>query len=557
MSLTGALIPLLTAQIPFLNLEQFNEVEHQIQASITSQQPTSKCPKCGTTSSSLHSHYTRTLQDLPVGGSSVTWTLQVRRFRCRKRKCAQHIFCERFTQGLNPYARTTSRVTKLFETTALHVGASPASSLMPDFGLTSSSSTLLRRAHQAIVPDVIDAPLKIIGVDDFAFQKGRNYGTIIVNHENNKVVDLLPDRGASTLSAWLKSYPSIKIITRDRSFEYAKACTDGAPQAKQVLDRWHILKNLRDALEHVLERHRKVIAEVAQQFKNTIGVPVYRPSHKQSEHAKAALEVRRERILRARALFVEYQSVARVAFELPCSRAFAAKAIKSQNLPELRNNARSKSLLEPWLPELEARFTSGVRNAKQFWRDLQAIGFRGSYERVHDWVRFRRDCEETQQAASRTVTTNTALAVPAASTVTTTPEMKKARSFMPRQLVWLLMLTNEKLCDQDRFVLKQLTERCVGLSKARCLALEFQRLMFEKDVSVLNAWFTAMRSSDLPDLVSFAMHLEGERKPLEAAISEVWSNGRTEGHVNRLKLIKRQGYGQAGFDLLRKRVLLA
>jgi transposase len=438
----------------------------------------------------------------------------------------------------------------------LHIGASPASSLIPDFGFASSPSTLLRRAHQAIVPDVINAALKVIGVDDFAFQKGRDYGTIIVNHESNKVVDLLPDRAATTLSTWLKLHPSIKIITRDRSFEYAKACTDGAPQAKQVLDRWHILKNLRDALEHFLERHRKVIAEVAQQFKNALGVPVYRPSHKQSEHARIALEVRRERILRARVLFVEYQSVARAAFELPGSRAFVAKAIKSQDLPELRNNARSRSLLEPWLPELEARFMSGLRNARQFWRELQTLGFQGSYERVHDWVRFRRDCEDARQATRSVTTTSLALA-PATNTLAPTPEVKKARSFMPCQLVWLLMLTDEKLSDEDQLILSRLSERCSDILKARVLALEFQHLMFEKDVQALSAWFKAMKSSGLPDLVSFATYLDRERKPLEVAILEVWSNGRTEGHVNRLKLIKRQGYGQAGFELLRKRVLLA
>ena len=155
---------------------------------------------------------------------------------------------ERFTQGLRAYARATNRVTTVFETTSLHIGARPASSLIPDFGFTSSPSTLLRCAHKAVVPNTINATLKIIGVDDFAFQKGRNYGTIIIDHEQQKVVDLLPDRTSTTLSKWLKVHPTIEIITRDRSFEYAKACTDGAPQAKQVLDRWHILKNLRDAL---------------------------------------------------------------------------------------------------------------------------------------------------------------------------------------------------------------------------------------------------------------------------------------------------------------------
>ncbi len=132
------------------------------------------------------------------------------------------------------------------------------------------------------------------------------------------------------------------------------------------------------------------------------------------------------------------------------------------------------------------------------------------------------------------------------------------------------MLTDEKLCDEDRLILSRLSDRCLDISKARVLALEFQRLMFEKDVQALSAWFTTIKSSGLPDLVSFATYLDRERKPLEAAILEVWSkreqparcclvskNGRTEGHVNRLKLIKRQRFGQAGFELLRKRVLLA
>jgi transposase len=140
---------------------------------------------------------------------------------------------------------------------------------------------------------------------------------------------------------------------------------------------------------------------------------------------------------------------------------------------------------------------------------------------------------------------------------TTHLEVKKARGFMPCQLVWLLMLTDEKLCDEDLLILSRLSDRCLDISKSRVLALEFQQLMFEKYVQALSAWFTTVKSSGLPDLVSFARYLDRERKPLEASISEVWSNGRTEGHVNRLKLIKRQGYGQAGFKLLRKRVPLA
>jgi transposase len=136
-------------------------------------------------------------------------------------------------------------------------------------------------------------------------------------------------------------------------------------------------------------------------------------------------------------------------------------------------------------------------------------------------------------------------------------EDSKIRSFVPRQLVWLLLFTDAKLNDQDAKILERISVVCPDVPKARVLALEFQRLMREKDVKALDAWFTSVRSSFLSDLISFVVGLERERKPLEAAITEVWSNGRVEGQVNRLKLIKRQGFGRAGFELLRKRVLAA
>ena len=141
--------------------------------------------------------------------------------------------------------------------------------------------------------------------------------------------------------------------------------------------------------------------------------------------------------------------------------------------------------------------------------------------------------------------------------ISTPSEQARTRSFTPRQLVWLLLFADEKLNNQDAKILARLSQFCPDVLKARVLAQEFQRLIREKDMNALTAWFTEVKSSGLPDLMSFAVGLEREREPLEAAISEVWSNGRAEGHVNRLKLIKRQGYGQAGFELLRKRVLAA
>ena len=458
----------------------------------------------------------------------------------------------------------------LFEKTSLAIGASPASSLNPDFNLKASNATMLRRAHQATTPNTV-ATLKVIGVDDFAFQKGRVYGTIIVDHEQGKVVDLLPDRTSKTLTTWLKAHPEIEIITRDRSHEYAKASTDGAPQAKQVLDRWHLLKNLRDALENFLARHRKPIAEIAKEFKDTSILPAsFRESKKQRIKAKSKLRARQERILRARALFAKYNSATRVAQELPASKTFVYKSIRTKDLPELRNNARGVSLLDRWVPELESRFVRGLRDGRQFWRELCEIGYQGSYERIHDWVRFRLGQQKARDAAQQVTAIDDTVLTSIEPEISVSSEPTKIRSFAPRQLVWLLLFVDEKLNDQDAKILERLSVVCPDVPKARVLALEFQRLMREKDVKALGAWFTAVKASFLSDLTSFVMGLERERKSLEAAITEVWSkrerpvrcrlvskNGRVEGQVNRLKLIQRQGFGRAGFELLRKRVLAA
>ena len=163
---------------------------------------------------------------------------------------------------------------------------------------------MLGRAHHAIIPTLTNQ-IKIIGVDDFAFKRGRTYGTIIVNQETKRVIDLLPDRSSTALSTWLKQYPSIEVITRDRSLEYSKGCSEGAPQATQVLDRWHLLKNLRDAVEHFLERHSKVIAELAKQLKNALDIPLYKRSPQQLQAAQAAVELRQERILKIRSLYAQ------------------------------------------------------------------------------------------------------------------------------------------------------------------------------------------------------------------------------------------------------------
>jgi transposase len=394
MTVPDAILPYITAGIPHLKLEWIQSASTHLDARPSNQQPQSPCPSCGTPSHSIHSHYQRSLQDHPISNARVQWTLLVRRFRCRAHHCKQRIFCERFTSGLTAYARWTNRVRQLLENTALHIGANPASKLIAPFGFRASPTTLLRRSHEAPTPNQTEPP-RIIGIDDFAFRKRDTYGTIIVDHERGQVIDLLPDRTPQTVQTWLKTHPSIEVITRDRSHEYANACTAGAPQAQQVLERWHLLKNLREALENLLRRSPQEIAAVAAQDKDRSNLPRQPRTGKELVHAVNALEARRARIERARALHAEYGSIVRVAAELPASKTFVRRAIRSQGLPDLRRHARHKNQLEPWVAELETRFQAGMRNAMQFWRELQALGFGGSYAQVQTWVKFWREQPET------------------------------------------------------------------------------------------------------------------------------------------------------------------
>lgn len=221
--------------------------------------PTAVCPLCGSETSGVHSRYTRRLDDLPGFGRAVRLDITVRRFFCPAIKCPRRIFAERLPGFAARYARTTNRLRQSHKSIGFALGGEAGARLANRLSMATSPDTLLRRVKE--LKDDAAPPPRFVGIDDWAWCKGQRYGTIVVDLERGDVIDLLPDRDADTVAKWLKEHPGIELVSRDRSSAFTQAATEGASQAQQVADRWHLLKNLREAIERLFERHSAVVGE--------------------------------------------------------------------------------------------------------------------------------------------------------------------------------------------------------------------------------------------------------------------------------------------------------
>ena len=225
--------------------------------------PYACCPICGVDTWRIHSRYTRQLAEEPILGHPVRLEMTVRRFVHRFAVSAA-IFAEPLDGFAAKHARTTVGLAQTHRAIGAALGGEAGARLAAKTAVPTSPDTLLRRVKHVDVPG--PKPLRFVGIDDWAWCKGQRYGTIVVDLETSTVVDLLSDRDAATVSAWLRAHPGVKLISRDRSSAYSQAASEAAPKAQQVADRWHLLKNVREAIERLFERQYSLIADA---FKST------------------------------------------------------------------------------------------------------------------------------------------------------------------------------------------------------------------------------------------------------------------------------------------------
>jgi len=228
------------AEMP-LHIEQITKTGTEINIYAHLQRTQDNCPTCQTVSTNVHGRYWRHPQDLPWLGLTVRLHLEVQRFACGNKGCPRKTFAAGLTELLAVRARRTARLKEQHLATAYLLGGEAGRQLLKQWGMPTSGDTLIRDIRQS--GETPPATVRVVGVDDWALKKGQRYGTIVVDLESRQPIDLLGSRETEVVTAWFQAHPEIEIVSRDRGKAYIKAATDGAPQAEQVADRWHLLHN--------------------------------------------------------------------------------------------------------------------------------------------------------------------------------------------------------------------------------------------------------------------------------------------------------------------------
>jgi transposase len=495
---------------------------------------TAACPACGGGSARVHSRYTRTLADLPWQGVPVRVRLRVRRFFCDTLACARRIFTERLPDVVAPYARRTGRLTLWLTHIAFAVGGPAGARLLRAMQIATSRDALVRRMRA--VP-VVDAPTpRVLSIDDFAVRRGRTYGSILVDLERHRVVDLLPDRSAATVAAWLAEHAGVEVICRDRSAEYAEGARQGAPDAVQVADRFHLVKNLGEVALRVLRRHADLVQRVPAPAAAGV-VPAPPRPDRAATRDRTRIQMR-ERFDAVRALAAEGMSNSAIARALELHRHTVQKYRGLTAAPERRHRTRAVRSLAPYEGYLLERWKSGCHNARALWREIAARGYPGKYRSVARLVAHLR----AQQRAGET------------------PQLPPA-ALTPRRAAGLLLARPERRTAPEQEAVTLLRDLHPDIATTATLLNRFGELIRTRgDAQArqrLDDWMADAEGSGVSELAAFVTKLRQDADAVRAGLTLPYSQGQTEGQVNKLKFIKRSMYGRATFGLLRQRVRYA
>ena len=464
------------------------------------------CPDCEQTSQKLHSHYQRHPYDLPCFGNRVQLHLNVRCFFCQHQTCSRRTFAETFPELVSYKARRTQRLNQQQVAIAFTVSGEAGARLLPLLGMPLSGDPLIREIRR--MPDGEVKSPRVLGIDDWAKKRGQTYGTILVDLESRQPIDVLDSREVDDVVHWLKQHPGVEIISRDRSLEYKQGIDDDAPQAVQVADRWHLLKNLMEVTERtLLEIYPQLKERMNTQLQSPSGLRDKFPRGRADELKRA--ENRRKRMQRYE--YVHYLraqgfSTRRIAKILNISRGVVIRFIRAETYPERKQYPTKPSQLDPYLPFLEAQFQKSDVTAKQLWVQIQAKGYPGAMGQVVKWLKWRR------RSGQEHLNTQSAKISTVYFMLPTIKELTRLINSNPEQL------------ESDELWRLQRLAQIPKINQTLILIRQFSQMVMTKDLASFDAWFTTCKGSDIGAFKRFAKGIEQDLHAVKAAIYMPWSN---------------------------------
>jgi transposase len=527
----------------------------QITLRVQSTQTNAPCPLCATPARRIHSDYGRTLADLPWAQYRVCLQLRVRKWLCRNRACHRRIFTERLPTVAAPWARRTLRLAQRLMALGVALGGTAGVRLGHAWDLAVSRNTLLRGLRQQPLPS-LPTP-RVLGVDDFALRKRQTYGTVLIDLERRQPVALLAERTADTVAQWLREHPGVEVIARDRSQAYAEGARQGAPAATQVADRFHLLQNLREALDQVFLTHEHALEAVNTLMRQqpvllpegAIAVPVPPPVETPTPaQQRAGQRQARRQALHTQVWALHHQgwTAPAIAQHVGLSLRTVQRALRSATCAgRKRRSDRGDSILNPYKPYLLERWNAGCYTAMRLFRDLRQRGYAGGYGVVAASARRLRQAQGLPPGHRCARQPLPAVAEPPWQPLT------------PRRATWLVLRRETKRTDTETQQLTALRAQQAEVAEAMDLAQDFATLVRQRQPTQLDPWLQRATTSAVDAVRRFATGLYEDDEAVKAGVTLPWSSGPVEGHINRLKMLKRQMFGRARLDLLSRRFLLA
>jgi transposase len=496
-----------------------------------------------------------------VTDQAVRLRLHVRRFFCDHPACPKRTFAEPLPDLVPFRAQRTRRLARTLTVLAFALGGEAGARVSTQLRMPMSAASCVRIIRQTTLPPV--ATPRVLGVDDFALRRRHTYGTILVDLEQRRAVDLLPDRTADTLTTWLRQHPGVEVIARDRSTEYTRGAADGAPSAIQVADRWHLLHNLREAVERVLHRNDAHLRQLpladptptppkAKSRPRRIR-PVTTSEQARQDVSRSQRRARYDAVRQLAANGVTHREIAR---RLHLSRTTVRRFVMTETFPERVPRRRRASSLDPYHAYVYQRWADGCTNGSQLWRELRAQGYPGGRRHVLRWIEQHRvvPAPTGPTAKRHRRSTPSEASLPTQGTPITTVGTVDLPA--PRHLVWTFLRTPDELNATEHATLTRV-QQDPHIMRVYTLAQQFHAMVRTRQAAHVSRWLAACATRGVPDLQTFAAALGHEEAAIRHALTEPWSTGPVEGHITRVKLVKRQMFGRANVDLLRQRVLYA